>query len=165
MSKRSREAKKLDYSDEDLTNDPTETYEETCQRHLNSQINSRKRAHKITQDEIDYETFKQVDLTLNYFSMCSPDQEFTEFLLPQRNSSLVDLFHSQLSHDLLDDLIAATVDLYPQGLLPIFYKNANTRDCPDILGAKRSLLIHYFAIRFWTDQSNQNSICEIFQYE
>jgi hypothetical protein len=133
----------------DLRNNAREPLEAVFEKHLQLQADSGKKTKKVTQDEIDYPTFRKVDMGLNYLKMYGPDYELTEMLLPKRRNNLSDLFFSQLSYDIIDALIEDVVRRYPNGLPAIFYRKEETRHTKDPAQAKRNMLIHYWAIRLW----------------
>ena len=135
---------------EQFRNDARESLESVFQKHLSYHQDIRsKRAKKVTQDEIDWETFKLWEKDLNYLKMHGEEIELTEMALPARRNNLSDLFFSQLSYHIIDALIEDVVEKNPNGLLSLFYKKADTRYTEDVAQAKRNLLIHYWAIRLW----------------
>jgi hypothetical protein len=130
----------------------TETMEQTFEKEFErARKEAKSKTKKITQDEIDYETFEIVDLKLNVFEMLWKDVE-PVFNFPVRNNRsdmeiVKQLFFALMPLEFLDQLVDTATDLFDD-LPKILYKGPTVRydfltasaDCVDI--PRRLLLLN-----------------------
>ena len=132
------------------------------QDHVDNTPTKKKRnPEAITQEKIDFSTFKPIDKKKIELKMKSNDAK-VEFLPLSRDYSLSSLFFSFFDDEFLDELIEYNSSK-AERLPSLFAKQNNSRAYPDIQQSKRDLVIRFYAIKLFILSNPEATLVDNFK--